>query len=77
MLNITKLPVLTDNSELLIDNSDYSELFPNHPIESLIVYSYSSDFLEVIQELISFNIEFSHHSDHLSDESYLIINTNQ
>ena len=80
MLNLTKLPVLNDNLEYLIDSEDYSELFErlNYNTEDyLIVYSYSSDFLEVIQELISYNIEFSHHSCHLSDESYLLIDTNQ
>ena len=80
MINLTKLPVLNNNSEYLIDNSDYSELFErlNYNTEDyLIVYSYSTDFLEVITELISFNIEFSHHSCHLSDESYLLININQ
>ncbi len=79
MINLTKLPILNDNSEYLIDNSDYSELFErlNYNTEDyLIVYSYNSDFLEVIQELIQYNIEFSHHSCHLSDESYLLININ-
>jgi hypothetical protein len=80
MINLTKLPVLNENSEYLIDNSDYSELFErlNYNTEDyLIVYSYNSDFLEVIQELIQYNIEFSHHSCHLSDESYLLININE
>jgi hypothetical protein len=80
MINLTKLPILNDNSEYLIDNSDYSELFErlNYNTEDyLIVYSYNSDFLEVIQELIQYNIEFSHHSCHLSDESYLLININE
>ena len=77
MLNLNKLPILNNNSEYLIDNSDYSELFErlNYNTEDyLIVYSYNSDFLEVITELISHNVEFSHHSCHLSDESYLLIN---
>ena len=80
MINLTKLPVLNENSEYLIYNSDYSELFErlNYNTEDyLIVYSYNSDFLEVIQELIQYNIEFSHHSCHLSDESYLLININE
>ena len=80
MINLTKLPILNENHEYLIDNSDYSELFErlNYNTEDyLIVYSYSTDFLEVITELISYNIEFSHHSCHLSDESYLLININQ
>jgi len=78
MINLTKLPVLNENSEYLIDNSDYSELFPKLIAEEyLIVYSYNSDFLETIQELIQFNLEFSHHNCHLSDESYLLINIQQ
>ena len=80
MINLTKLPVLNDNSEYLIDNSDYSELFERQNYnteEYLIVYSYNSDFLITIQELIQYNIEFSHHSCHLSDESYLLINIQQ
>ena len=80
MINLNKLPILNDNSEYLIDNSDYSELFErlNYNTEDyLIVYSYNSDFLETIQELIQYNIEFSHHSCHLSDESYLLINITQ
>ena len=81
MINLNKLPILKNNHEFLIDNDDYSELyqrinFPN--IEDyLIVYSYSHDFLEVVQELIAYNIEFSHQSCHLSDESYLLINIKQ
>jgi hypothetical protein len=80
MLNLNQLPILNNNSEYLIDNEDYSELFDrlNYNTEDyLIVYSYNSDFLETIQELIQYNIEFSHHSCHLSDESYLLINIQQ
>lgn len=81
MINITKLPILNNNHDWLLDQPDYSELYERlnwKNIEDyLIVYSYSHDFLEVIQELISFNIEFSHHSCHLSDESYLLINIKQ
>ncbi len=80
MINLTKLPVLSDNHEGLIDNEDYfysAKTIAGQESDYLIVYSYSTDFLSVIQELISYNIEFSHHPDHLSDESYLLINTNQ
>jgi hypothetical protein len=80
MIELTKLPVLNDNHEWLMDNEDYSELFERlnyNTCDYLIVYSYSSDFLEVIQELVQYNIEFSHHSCHLSDESYLLIDTRQ
>ena len=80
MLNINKLPILNNNSEYLIDNSDYSELFErlNYNTEDyLIVYSFIHDMHEVTKELINYNIEFSHHSCHLSDESYLLINITQ
>ena len=75
MLNLNNLPILNDNHEWLIDNDDYVDhLNLNNPQDYLIVYSYSHDFLEVIQELIAYNIEFSHQRCHLSDESYLLIN---
>ncbi len=80
MLNLTNLPILKNNHEWLMDNDEYLMVAKTESGEEqdyLIVYSYSTDFLSVIQELISFNIEFSHHPDHLSDESYLLINTNQ
>ena len=80
MLDLTKLPVLNENHEWLIDNEEYlmtAKTVARQESDYLIIYSYSTDFLSVIQELISHNIEFSHHPDHLSDESYLLINTNQ
>jgi len=78
MLNLNKLPILKSNHEWLIDNDDYVDhLNLNNPDNYLIVYSFNSDFLETIQELIAYNIEFSHQPCHLSDESYLLININQ
>ena len=78
MLNLNKLPILNDNHEWLIDNDDYVDhLNLNNPDDYLIVYSFNSDFLETIQELIAYNIEFSHQPCHLSDESYLLINIKQ
>jgi hypothetical protein len=76
-MNINKLPQLLNNHEYLIDNPDYSELFErlNYNTENyLIVYSYIHDIFDVTKELINNNVEFSHHSCHLSDESYLLIN---
>ena len=80
MINLTKLPILNENHEYLIDNPDYSELFErlNYNTEDyLIVYSFIHNIMKVAKELIKYNIEFSHHSCHLSDESYLLININQ
>jgi hypothetical protein len=81
MLDLTKLPILNNNHEWLIDNDDYSELYQRlnfKDIEDyLIVYSYIHDIVDVTKELIQYNIEFSHQSCHLSDESYLLINIKQ
>ena len=80
MLNLNKLPILNNNHEYLIDNPDYSELFErlNYNIEDyLVVYSFIHDIIDVSTELIQYNIEFTHHSCHLSDESYLLINIQQ
>ena len=81
MLDLTKLPILNNNHEWLIDNDDYSELYQRlnfKDIEDyLIVYSYIHDIIDVTKELIQYNIEFSHQSCHLSDESYLLINIKQ
>ena len=33
--------------------------------------------IEISEELINWNIEFSHHACPISDESYLLINKNQ
>ena len=75
MLNLNKLPILKSNHEWLIDNDDYTDhLDINNPDNYLIVYSYIHDIFDVTKELINNNVEFSHHSCHLSDESYLLIN---
>ena len=81
MLDLNKLPQLKNNHEWLIDNDDYSELYQRlnfKDIEDyLIVYSYIHDIIDVTKELIQYNVEFSHQSCHLSDESYLLINIKQ
>ena len=81
MLDLNKLPILNDNHEYLIDNPDYSELYERLNMKDmedyLIVYSYIHDIFDVTKELINNNVEFSHHSCHLSDESYLLINITQ
>ena len=88
MLDLTKLPILLNEYndengvEYLSDNLDYSELFtrikPDLKQEDyLIVYSYIHNIKAVANELIENNVEFEHHSCHLSDESYLLINEKQ
>ena len=76
MTNIKKLPQLSNNFDYLIDNDDYNTLHDN-PSDYLIVYEYSHPILDISSELIRFNIEFSHHICQQSDNSYLLINTNQ
>lgn len=81
MLNLNKLPELNENHEYLVDNLDYSELHERLNMKNmedyLIVYSFIHNIQKVAKELIRYNIEFSHHSCHLSDESYLLINEKQ
>ena len=81
MLDLTKLPILNNNHEYLIDNEDYTELYERlnmKDIENyLIVYSYIHSIIEVSTELIKYNVEFSHNNCHLSDETYLLINIQQ
>jgi len=81
MLDLTKLTKLNENHEWLVDNPDYSELYERIGFENmedyLIVYSFIHNLKEVTNELIDNNIEFSHQSCHLSDESYLLINIKQ
>ena len=76
MINLNKLPILNKNHEYLIDNDDYNTLI-NNPQNYLIVYSYIHNIIDVTKELIQYNIEFTHKLCHLSDETYLLINTNQ
>ncbi len=76
MLKTNQLSKLNNNFEYLIDNIDYIDLHSN-PSQYLIVYSYIHNIIEISEELINWNIEFSHHACPISDESYLLINSNQ
>jgi hypothetical protein len=62
------------NSEYhyLIDTLEY-ELHSEKSKDSLIVYEYTSNILEISKELILNNIEFSHHISKDVELSYLII----
>tara|TARA_B100000424_G_C22935106_1_gene497559 strand:- start:1468 stop:1716 length:249 start_codon:yes stop_codon:yes gene_type:complete len=77
MINWEKLPILNKNHEWLDDNPDYLELYERLGMDNtedyIIVYSNIHEIKDVANELINNNIEFSHHSCHLSDESYLLI----
>ncbi len=81
MIDLTKLPILEENHEWLVDNPDYSELYERLNMKNmedyLIVYSFIHNIMKVAKELIKYNIEFSHKACHLSDESYLLIDKTQ
>jgi hypothetical protein len=84
MLKLNQLTKLNNNykngngfAEILADNPDYSDLYPISKHNNLIVYSYIHNILEITNELILNNIEFSHHNCPYSSETYLLINNNQ
>jgi hypothetical protein len=84
MLKLNQLTKLNNNykngngfAEILADNPDYSDLHPISKHNNLIVYSYIHNILEITNELILNNIEFSHHNCPYSSETYLLINNNQ
>ncbi len=78
MLNLNKLPILNNNHEFLIDNEDQDQyLKTDNPQDYIIVYSYIHDILDVVKELICYNVEFTHCNDPYSDETYLLINLKQ
>ena len=73
MTKLTNLPILS-NSEYhyLIDTQEF-KLHPDSDKDSLIVYEYTSNLLEISKELILNNIPFSHHISEDVELSYLII----
>ena len=79
MTKISKLPLLKVSYEDLVDNPDYHHvlLWTENPSNYLIVYEYIHPLLDIANELILNNIEFSHYACHLSDHSYLLVNKNQ
>ena len=73
MTKLTNLPILNDSEwHYLIDGDEY-QLHPDSPKDSLIVYEYTSNLLEISNELILNNIPFSHHISEDVELSYLII----
>ena len=70
---LNQLPILKDSEfHYLIDTEEF-KLHEDRSKDSLIVYEYTSDILEVSKELILNNIEFSHHISKDVELSYLII----
>ena len=67
---LTKL--MNSEYHYLIDTLEY-DLHPDSNKDSLIVYEYTSNLLEISNELIINNIPFSHHISEDIELSYLII----
>ena len=67
---LTKL--MNSEYHFLIDTQEY-ELHKDFDKDSLIVYEYTSNLLEISNELILNNIPFSHHISKDVELSYLII----
>ena len=65
ILNKSEFHYLIDTDEFLLHKDSHED--------SLIVYEYTSNLLEIANELILNNIPFSHHIDENVELSYLII----
>ena len=71
MTKLTKLK----NSEYhyLIDCEVERELHPHHKDNSIVVFEYTSNVVEIINELVTNKIQFSHYISPDVELSYLII----
>ena len=71
MTKLTKLK----NSEYhyLIDCEVEKELHPHHDDNSIVVFEYTSNVVEIINELVTNKIQFSHYISPDVELSYLII----
>ena len=73
MNKLNQLPILKQSEFHYLINTDEFELHKDSHEDSLIVYEYTSNILEIANELILNNIPFSHHIDENVELSYLII----
>ena len=70
---LKKLEILNKSEFHYLIDTDEFELHKDSHEDSLIVYEYTSNVLEIANELILNNIPFSHHIDENVELSYLII----
>ena len=70
---LKKLEILNKSEFHYLIDTDEFELHKDSHEDSLIVYEYTSNLLEIANELILNNIPFSHHIDENVELSYLII----
>ena len=73
MSKLNQLPILNKSEFHYLTDTDEFQLHPNSHEDSLIVYEYTSNLLEISTELILNNIPFSHHISEDVELSYLII----
>jgi len=73
MNKLNQLPILKQSEFHYLIDTDEFELHKDSHEDSLIVYEYTSNLLEIANELILNNIPFSHHIDENVELSYLII----
>ena len=73
MNKLNQLPILKQSEFHYLIDTDEFELHKDSHEDSLIVYEYTSNILEIANELILNNIPFSHHIDKNVELSYLII----
>ena len=70
---LKQLKILNQSEFHYLIDTDEFELHKDLHEDSLIVYEYTSNLLEISNELILNNIPFSHHIDENVELSYLII----
>ena len=70
---LKQLKILNQSEFHYLIDTDEFELHKDSHEDSLIVYEYTSNLLEISNELILNNIPFSHHIDENVELSYLII----
>ena len=73
MTKLNQLPILNTSEFHYLSDTDEFQLHPDSDKDSLIVYEYTSNLLDISKELILNNIPFSHHISENVELSYLII----
>ena len=73
MIKLTNLPILSNSEWHYLSDTNEFNFHDDKNIDSLIVYEYTSNILDITKELILNNVEFSHHISEDVELSYLII----
>ena len=73
MKKLNQLPILNQSEYHYLIDTQELDLHVSVNNDTLIVYEYTSNILEISKELILNNIPFSHHISEDVELSYLII----